>query len=127
MISGNPFSPLTRMPRDESSSPAPGPNPQPARTASPAQIADTASSSKASTSRRRKRRGGKKKRTRRESFAPLPEGSHGDGDPSAVRDVARQSLYELQRNLSQSSVDSEVLATSRSASPSQPCHQEQFV
>lgn len=127
-MSSNPFSPLSKTPHDGSSSPAPDPNAQPLRTASPTQIADAASSSKASTSRRKNRRGGKKKRTRRESFAPLQEDNRGGGEPSAVRDVARESLYELQRNLSQSSVDSEVLATSRSVTlPIYPATRSSFL
>ncbi|SPN96848.1 related to MNR2 - manganese resistance protein [Cephalotrichum gorgonifer] len=116
-MSDNPFTPLSTI-QDMPDVPILDPDTEAPPVASPARA--TASSSKAAPGRRKKHRGGRKKRTRRESFAPLQEESNGDREPTSARDVARESLYDLQRNLSSSSLNSEALTDSRGQRSSSP-------
>lgn len=113
-MTNNPFSLLSSTPQGQSSNSALAANP----VDSPAP-GDAASSSKRSAGRRKKHRAGKKKRTRRESFAPLQDDDLEEEDePASARDVARESLCNLQRTFSQSSVDSQALSSQKSANPS---------
>lgn len=120
-MSDNPFTPLATIqdhPPPTSQPPPtsrPGPNPIPEAPGTGSTTRGTGSSSRATPGRRKKHRGGKKTRTRRESFAPLQGDSNAGGEPASARDVARASLYDLQRNLSGSSLNSEVHSSSRFA------------
>lgn len=74
------------------------------------------SSSIPSPARKKKHRGGRKKRNRRQSFAPVPseDMSHSEATlPSAGPSDARNSFYLHGRNLSNMSLESEVLLDHR--------------
>lgn len=117
-MSSNRFKPLNTGGSPSRPGPTSAPHPVPgavapaAASSSAAQDPQAVVKPKASTRKRKGHRGGKKKRSRRKSFALLHEDSHDEMDTTSNDGGFYQ---HPQRNLSNNSIDSEVLLDHRYA------------